>query len=86
MYQSGWAPADTGDGLVPFLIDWGSTPRPADTAPGGVVLVDLVLAQPEPGRVERARAALGPRREARSDGRSLVPTAGSHSPGGVLEL
>lgn len=47
------------DGLVPFLIDWGATPRPSDTAPGGVELVELVAEHPDPPTIERARRALG---------------------------
>lgn len=35
-------------GVVPFLIDWGSSPHPADTAAGGVALVDLVMEHPDP--------------------------------------
>jgi hypothetical protein len=47
------------DGLVPFLIDWGATPQPSDTAPGGVEIVELVAEHPHPARIERARSALG---------------------------
>ncbi len=35
-------------GLVPFFIDWGSGPHPADTAPGGVTLTALRGEHPEP--------------------------------------
>jgi Glyoxalase-like domain len=38
-----------GDGLVPFLIDWGATPHPATTAAAGCTLVDLRAEHPEPG-------------------------------------
>lgn len=37
-----------GDGLVPFLIDWGDSPHPSDTAPSGVRLVDLRAEHPAP--------------------------------------
>lgn len=37
-----------GDGLVPFLIDWGDSPHPARTAPGGIELVDLRAEHPDP--------------------------------------
>lgn len=37
-----------GDGLIPFLIDWGASPHPALTAPGGIELVDLRAEHPEP--------------------------------------
>jgi hypothetical protein len=79
-------PTDTGDGLVPFLIDWGSTPRPADTAPGGLALVDLVLAHPDPGRVVRALAALGLRQPAVGTSERPSLRASLRGPGGVLEL
>jgi hypothetical protein len=37
-----------GDGLVPFLIDWGDGPHPARTAPGGLELVHLRAEHPDP--------------------------------------
>jgi hypothetical protein len=37
-----------GDGLVPFLIDWGTTPHPAVGAAPGCVLVNLRAEHPEP--------------------------------------
>jgi hypothetical protein len=38
-------------GLVPFFIDWGSGPHPADTAPVGVSFNDLRAEHPEPDAV-----------------------------------
>ena len=38
-------------GLVPFFIDWGSGPHPADTAPGGVTITALQAEHPEPDAV-----------------------------------
>jgi len=52
-------PRDDLDGLVPFLIDWGETPQPSRTAPGGVRLVDLAARHPDAERITAARAALG---------------------------
>jgi len=37
-----------GDGLVPFLIDWGSTPHPAVGGAAGCVLIELRAEHPEP--------------------------------------
>lgn len=38
-----------GDGLVPFFIDWGTTPHPANGIATGCVLTDLHAEHPEPG-------------------------------------
>lgn len=46
-------------GVVPFLIDWGQTPHPAEAAPGGGRLTELRLGHPTPERVRRALAMLG---------------------------
>ena len=48
-----------GDGLVPFFIDWGDSPHPAASAPGGVVLVSLRGQHAEPAVLERHLAAGG---------------------------
>ena len=40
-----------GAGIVPFLIDWGSSPHPAESAPQGVTLVDLRGEHPDPRSV-----------------------------------
>ncbi len=48
-----------GDGLVPFLIDWGATPSPALTSPRGATLLELHAEHPDPAAVSRALAALG---------------------------
>jgi len=37
--------------LIPYFIDWGSSPHPADTAPRGATLVALRAEHPEPERV-----------------------------------
>lgn len=44
-----------GDGLVPFLIDWGTGPHPAQRATPGVTLVSLRAEHPAP---EEIRAML----------------------------
>ena len=46
-------------GVIPFLIDWGTTVHPASTAPRGPALLSLRAEHPEPTRVERAVLALG---------------------------
>lgn len=45
--------------VVPFLIDWGSAPHPADTAPAGVTLVELRAEHPDPDAVRAELEALG---------------------------
>jgi hypothetical protein len=46
------------DGVVPFLIDWGTSPHPAATAPDGGVLVSLRAEHPDPSSVERCLSVL----------------------------
>ena len=41
------------DGLVPFLIDWGTSPHPALSAPDGAVILQLRAEHPDPSLVER---------------------------------
>ena len=40
-----------GDGIVPFLIDWGNSPHPAKTAPGGASLISLQAEHPDAAHV-----------------------------------
>lgn len=44
-------PTSAGDGLVPFLIDWGHSPHPSLDAPGGCSLVSLRGEHPRPEAV-----------------------------------
>ncbi len=48
-----------GDGIVPFLIDWGRTERPARTAPKGCTLLGLRAEHPDPARIGAMLLALG---------------------------
>ena len=48
-----------GDGVVPFFIDWGGSPHPARTAPGGATLVALRAEHPDERRVESMLESLG---------------------------
>ena len=47
-----------GDGIVPFLIDWGSSAHPAASAPQGATLVDLRGEHPDPAPIREALNAL----------------------------
>ncbi|WP_344304918.1 VOC family protein [Nocardioides bigeumensis] len=48
------------DGVVPFLVDWGTTDHPAPNLPR-VDLVGLRLSHPQPARIRRLLVALGVR-------------------------
>lgn len=52
-------PTGQADGFIPFFIDWGDTPHPAASAPGGVRLVDLMGSTPHHAVANRVLAALG---------------------------
>ena len=47
------------DGLVPFVIDWGTSPHPALTAARGATLVQLRAEHPDAPRVRTMLEALG---------------------------
>jgi hypothetical protein len=47
------------DGLVPFFIDWGSSPHPALTATKGATLTQLRGEHPDAPRVQKMLGALG---------------------------
>ena len=54
----GWPPP--GDGLVPFLIEWGAgTSHPSTTSPGSCTLVGLRAQHPNPTAIQGMLAALG---------------------------
>ena len=46
------------DGIVPFLIDWGTSPHPAATAPKGARLLNLRAEHPDADRIRRMLQAL----------------------------
>lgn len=52
------APDPFGDGLVPFLIDWGETTHPAGSLPAGCELVRVRGEHPNAGKVRDALLAL----------------------------
>ena len=47
------------DGLIPFFIDWESSPHPAGSAPWGGELIALAAEHPDPSRVRGNLLALG---------------------------
>ena len=74
-----------GDGLVPFLIDWGRTPHPAAAAPAGCRLVDLRGEHPQPGPVQETLRAIGVELPV-TVGPAPALIAQLHTPHGRLEL
>jgi hypothetical protein len=74
-----------GDGLVPFLIDWGATPSPALSCAKGVSIRALRAEHPDPEPVRAALAAVGAVLAlARGAAPALVATLAT--PNGVVEL
>jgi len=47
------------DGIVPFFIDWGQSPHPADSAPQGAVLRELSAEHPDPDYAQSMLDQLG---------------------------
>lgn len=47
------------DRLVPYFIDWGTSPHPSATAAHGATLVQLRAEHPDPDRVQKMLDALG---------------------------
>jgi catechol 2,3-dioxygenase-like lactoylglutathione lyase family enzyme len=52
-------PYDGAVAVVPFLIDWGSTRHPAQTAPSGLRLSEFRILAPDPEQVIRQLRAAG---------------------------
>lgn len=48
-----------GDGLVPFLIDWGGSPHPAETSAQGCTLIALEAEHPDAVAVSKMVGAVG---------------------------
>ena len=40
-----------GDGLIPFLIDWGSSPHPSNMTPQGCKLLKIRAEHPNPQKI-----------------------------------
>ncbi len=80
------APKTVGDGLVPFLINWGETPHPARSAPGGCQLVRLRAEHHEAPTVMDALLALDTMDMTVIPGPVPVLVALLETPKGQLEL
>jgi hypothetical protein len=73
-----------GDGLVPFLIDWGTTPHPAGGAAPGCTLVDFRAEHPEPAVILPLLAALNVELPLSRGATALIATI--DTPNGRLKL
>ena len=71
-------------GVVPFLIDWGSSPHPAETAVAGCRLKSLRAAHPDPELVLSMLAALEIRLPVTRGPEALIATI--DSPRGPVEF
>jgi len=72
-----------GDGIVPFFIDWKTSPHPASSATVGPTMVELRGRHPDPRRVREMLDALGVELSIeRGDRAELAATF--RSPNGVL--
>jgi hypothetical protein len=73
------------DGIVPFLIDWGTTPHPSESASHGVTLVGLRAEHPAPEQVQRLLEQLGISLDVREGVRAAL-IAMLRTPRGLIEL
>ena len=72
-------------GLVPFLIDWGSTPSPALGSTSGCSLVDLRAEHPQPAEVVGLLGALDVSLDVAEGGEAAL-IATIETPNGTVEL
>lgn len=73
------------DGLVPFLIDWGTSPHPAEAAPQGLSLFAMRSEHPNPAAVRAMLRVLGIDLQV-SEGPAPALVATIQSPTGTIEL
>lgn len=73
-----------GDGLVPFLIDWGDAPHPGASAPAGCRLTGLHGRHPDPDAIAAQLSALGVDLDVSEGGPTLRATI--DTPKGQVEL
>jgi len=58
VWSLSYRPEPGGDGVVPFLIDWRTTPHPAPSAPSGCRLAGFRAVHPDPQAIRVALRAL----------------------------
>jgi len=52
-------PPPVAGGVIPFIIDWGSSAMPSTTAPAGLAVTAFGVAGPDPDSVRAAHRAIG---------------------------
>lgn len=76
---------DPGDGIIPFLIDWGNSPHPEVDLPKGCELVKLEVFHPVPENIESGLALLDVDLEVQNrEVPGLVATI--ETPNGIVKL
>jgi hypothetical protein len=76
---------EVADGLVPFFIDWGTSPHPSATAATGATLVAVRAEHPDADRVQKMIDALGlDLRVQKASAPAIIATIAS--PRGQVEL
>ena len=73
------------EGLIPFLIEWGSSPHPAASAPPGISLLALRAEHPNPAGVRALARAMGLNLPVTKGPRAAL-IAGLQTPMGFVEL
>ena len=77
--------ADRSGGVIPFFIDWGSTPHPSVGLPKACKLIGMTLRHPAPRGVETRLRALDIQLKVEAGPEPAV-TARLETPTGVVEL
>ena len=72
-------------GVLPFFLDWGGSPHPSESAPGGVELVSLRGRYPDPELVAGRLSSLGVLLDV-AEGETPGLEAELSTPGGPMEL
>src|SRR5262245_17859817 len=75
-----------GDGLVPFLIDWGTTPHPSASLSQGCDLLVMLGRHPDPGGIEPWLNAAANARLSLSAGTPAELEAVIRCPAGIVQL
>jgi hypothetical protein len=79
-------PPKYGDGVIPFVIDWGETPHPSRSAPGGCTLRRIWAEHTQADGVRRATTALGFAFDVRTGTRERLHAEVARSDGMVVRL